>query len=45
MKKLLIVVSVTLLCGCAGLNFSYNLSYNMPQTAVLANPSLPAVLK
>jgi hypothetical protein len=40
MKLILIWLFVTLLAGCAGLNVTWNASYNMPQTATLANPAL-----
>ena len=32
-----LVLAAVLLTGCAGLNFSYSLSYNMPEVACKAN--------
>ena len=40
MKLILIWLFVTLLSGCTGLNVTWNASYNMPQVATIANPSL-----
>ena len=40
---LAMLVVVFMLSGCAGLNVSWNASYNMPQIANQVNPALPAL--
>ena len=40
MKTILIVLCAMMLSACAGLNVSWNASYNMPQIAGMINPAL-----